>query len=459
MRAVRGGRIGMIFQEPATSLNPVMKVGDQIVEAIEAHTDAARRGGARQGDRVAAAGSASPSPSGASTSTRSACRGGQKQRVMIAMTLAAEPDFLIADEPTTALDVTIQAQILDLLKDLQREQGMGLLLITHDLAVVSGMAAPGGADVRRPDHRGGRGRRLLRRAEASLCAAAAAGAARRGAGAASALAAIRGTVPPLWLQLRRLPLRAALRPRLRAVPDDAAGADAARADAQRPLPALYRAGAPAPTGLPADRRPGDVAPPTRRRPPRRRAAADADGAGAAAARCENLRVRFPIRRGLLQRTRGALQRRRRRLVRRARAARRWRWSASRAAARRPPARRSCSCCAAPGGHRGPARCSTAATCSSSRATRCARRGATSRSSSRTRSRRSNPRMRVLDDPRGRPAGAAPGDGRAGARAPASRRWSSRSACAATRSTAIRTSSPAASASASRSRARWRCSRG
>ena len=73
MRAVRGGRIGMIFQEPGTSLNPVMRVGDQIVEAIEAHTDAARRGGARQGDRVAAAGSASPSPSGASTSTRSAC--------------------------------------------------------------------------------------------------------------------------------------------------------------------------------------------------------------------------------------------------------------------------------------------------------------------------------------------------------------------------------------------------
>ena len=125
MRAVRGGRIGMIFQEPATSLNPVMRVGDQIVEAIEAHTRAARRGGARQGDRVAAAASAFPSPSGASTSIRFACRGGQKQRVMIAMTLAAEPDFLIADEPTTALDVTIQAQILDLLKRPAARAGHG----------------------------------------------------------------------------------------------------------------------------------------------------------------------------------------------------------------------------------------------------------------------------------------------------------------------------------------------
>jgi peptide/nickel transport system ATP-binding protein len=139
MRSIRGGRIGMIFQEPATSLNPVMRVGTQIVEAIEAHTPlrgaAAREKAIEWLHRVGI-----PEPERRIDEYPFRLSGGQKQRVMIAMTLAAEPDFLIADEPTTALDVTIQAQILDLLKTLQREQGMGLLLITHDLAVVSGMA-------------------------------------------------------------------------------------------------------------------------------------------------------------------------------------------------------------------------------------------------------------------------------------------------------------------------------
>jgi peptide/nickel transport system ATP-binding protein len=139
MRAVRGGRIGMIFQEPSTSLNPVMKIGDQIVEAIEAHTDlrgdAARAKAIDWLKRVGI-----PEPERRIDEYPFRMSGGQKQRVMIAMTLATEPEFLVADEPTTALDVTIQKQILDLLRDLQREQGMGLLLITHDLAVVSGMA-------------------------------------------------------------------------------------------------------------------------------------------------------------------------------------------------------------------------------------------------------------------------------------------------------------------------------
>lgn len=139
MRAIRGGKIGMIFQEPSTSLNPVMKIGDQIVEAIEAHTslrgEAAR---AKALDWLRKVGI--PEPERRIDDYPFRMSGGQKQRVMIAMTLAGEPDYIIADEPTTALDVTIQAQVLDLLKQLQAEHGLGLLLITHDLAVVSGMA-------------------------------------------------------------------------------------------------------------------------------------------------------------------------------------------------------------------------------------------------------------------------------------------------------------------------------
>jgi peptide/nickel transport system ATP-binding protein len=139
MRTVRGKRIGMIFQEPATSLNPVMRIGDQIVEAIETHT--ALRGVPARAKAIEWLGKVGiPEPQRRIDEYPFRLSGGQRQRVMIAMTLACEPDFLVADEPTTALDVTIQAQILDLLKRLQREQGLGMLLITHDLAVVSGMA-------------------------------------------------------------------------------------------------------------------------------------------------------------------------------------------------------------------------------------------------------------------------------------------------------------------------------
>ena len=139
MRTVRGGKVGMIFQEPGTSLNPVMRVGEQIVEAIEAHTPLrgkhARAKAIEWLEKVGI-----PEPEQRIDDYPFRLSGGQKQRVMIALTLACEPDFLVADEPTTALDVTIQAQILDLLKSLQKQEGMGLLLITHDLAVVSGMA-------------------------------------------------------------------------------------------------------------------------------------------------------------------------------------------------------------------------------------------------------------------------------------------------------------------------------
>jgi peptide/nickel transport system ATP-binding protein len=139
MRDVRGGSIGIIFQEPGTSLNPVMRVGDQIIETIQTHTElrgvAARAKALDWLKRVGI-----PEAERRIDEYPFQMSGGQKQRVMIAIALAAEPELLIADEPTTALDVTIQAQILDLLKQLQREQGMAMLLITHDLAVVKKMA-------------------------------------------------------------------------------------------------------------------------------------------------------------------------------------------------------------------------------------------------------------------------------------------------------------------------------
>jgi ABC-type microcin C transport system duplicated ATPase subunit YejF/ABC-type dipeptide/oligopeptide/nickel transport system permease subunit len=139
MRDVRGGRAGMIFQEPATSLNPVMRIGQQIIEAIEAHTtlrgSAARERAIQWLTRVGI-----PDPERRVDDYPFQFSGGQKQRVMIAIALAAEPELLIADEPTTALDVTVQAQVLRLLADIQKDLGMAVLLITHDLAVVKDVA-------------------------------------------------------------------------------------------------------------------------------------------------------------------------------------------------------------------------------------------------------------------------------------------------------------------------------
>jgi peptide/nickel transport system ATP-binding protein len=139
MRQVRGARIAMIFQEPATSLNPVLTVGMQIGEVLDRHCGL-RGAPARQRmlELLCQVGIADPERRLDEYPFQFS--GGMKQRVMIAIALAGEPDLLIADEPTTALDVTVQAQILDLLAQLQRERGMGMLLITHDLGVVARMA-------------------------------------------------------------------------------------------------------------------------------------------------------------------------------------------------------------------------------------------------------------------------------------------------------------------------------
>lgn len=136
MRSIRGRRISMIFQEPMTSLNPVLKIGDQISEPLLLHNKLSRKEAAGQSEELLI--------KVGITSAGDRMRdyphqlsGGMRQRVMIAMALACHPALLIADEPTTALDVTIQAQILELLDELRTTTGMGLLLITHDLGIVA----------------------------------------------------------------------------------------------------------------------------------------------------------------------------------------------------------------------------------------------------------------------------------------------------------------------------------
>jgi len=139
MEHIRGRRIAMIFQEPQSSLNPVLTVGQQIGESLQWHFD--MQGHALQDRMTSLLTSVGiPDPEQRIKDYPHQLSGGMKQRVMIAITLAGEPELLIADEPTTALDVTIQAQILDLLKQIQRDTGMAILLISHDLAVVAQMA-------------------------------------------------------------------------------------------------------------------------------------------------------------------------------------------------------------------------------------------------------------------------------------------------------------------------------
>ncbi len=139
LRRLRGTGIGMVFQEPMTSLNPVLKVGEQIAERLRTHAGLDRRRAAARAvemlERVRI-----PEPQRRALDYPHALSGGMRQRVVIAMALACGPKLLIADEPTTALDVTIQAQILELLRNLQAEIGMAILFITHDLGVVAEMA-------------------------------------------------------------------------------------------------------------------------------------------------------------------------------------------------------------------------------------------------------------------------------------------------------------------------------
>ncbi|MEP6590051.1 MAG: ABC transporter ATP-binding protein [Gemmatimonadota bacterium] len=139
LRAVRGRRIAMVFQDPMSSLNPVMRIGAQISEAITAHAKiGASQARARAVALLTEVGIADPATRVDAYPHQ--LSGGMRQRVMLAIALAGEPDLLIADEPTTALDVTVQAQMLELLDALRRARGMAVLLITHDLGIVAGRA-------------------------------------------------------------------------------------------------------------------------------------------------------------------------------------------------------------------------------------------------------------------------------------------------------------------------------
>jgi len=216
LQAIRGDQIAMVFQDPMSSFNPVQKIGDQIIEAILAHRDMPKdEARARAVDSLGSVGI--PDPSTRAQHYPFEYSGGMRQRAMIAMALALEPAILIADEPTTALDVTIQAQILELLKELNAERDLSVILITHDLGVVAeiadrvhvmyaGQIVEGGTldeifyDPQQPVHVGADG--LI---DAARSAAARSPAADRGAAALADLAA------------RRLPLPASLPARVRQV--------------------------------------------------------------------------------------------------------------------------------------------------------------------------------------------------------------------------------------------------